>query len=273
MYRWVDCSSSKVIFTSYISKRGNVLGTLCVSACLSGCLYITTLEAEPSDRWTWNLVGRFLFNRAWMSSKVKVIGQRSSSQGQKCKILIFRKWGQRSRSWGQGQGSRGQGQMSNIQPTCSIRKWGQRSRWSGQGHEVKVTEANLSDVITVRCGEREVHQCWCIFLLNVSLPYRCSTPAMHRYACHPFGIQPPNCQDTRWESKALYIDTRSDCASVWGVVCQFFNTLYCQVSTSCYILQYIVACRAHPALVKRSGVRTVFISLLVNWPVCEGLKG
>ncbi len=29
---------------------------------------------------------------------------------------------------------------------------------------------------------------------------------------------------------------------------------------------YIVACQAHPALVKRSGVRTVFISLLVNGP-------
>ncbi len=27
---------------------------------------------------------------------------------------------------------------------------------------------------------------------------------------------------------------------------------------------YIVVCQAHPALVKRSGVRTVFISLLVN---------
>ena len=41
------------------------------------------------------------------------------------------------------------------------------------GHEVKVTElpfflseTNLSDVITVRCGEREVRQRWGVFMLN-----------------------------------------------------------------------------------------------------------
>ncbi len=39
---------------------------------------------------------------------------------------------------------------------------GQRSR--GQGHEVKVTEANLSGVITVICGEREVRQRWGVFI-------------------------------------------------------------------------------------------------------------
>ncbi len=36
---------------------------------------------------------------------------------------------------------------------------------------------------------------------------------------------------------------------------------------------YIVACQAHPALVKRSGVRTVFISLLVNTQIKLELSG
>ena len=38
------------------------------------------------------------------------------------------------------------------------------SEVKGQDYEVKVTEANLLDMITVRCGEREVHQCWGIFI-------------------------------------------------------------------------------------------------------------
>ncbi len=36
------------------------------------------------------------------------------------------------------------------------------------------------------------------------------------------------------------------------------------MSSSAKKLEYIVACQAHPALVKRSGVRIVFISLLVG---------
>ncbi len=47
-----------------------------------------------------------------------------------------------------------------------VKVMGSRSISRGQGHEVKVTDSNLSGVITVRCGKREVRQRWGVFIFK-----------------------------------------------------------------------------------------------------------
>ncbi len=56
---------------------------VCVCVCVSVCLSVSALTAEPFSVRSRNLVQGLTLIISWTSSKVKVIGQRSRSQGQK----------------------------------------------------------------------------------------------------------------------------------------------------------------------------------------------
>ncbi len=159
---WIARMADEPSIGNYSTSRPCV--SVCVCFCV--CLSVFTLEAEPSDLWTWNLVGRFAFNGAWMSSKVKVIGQ--GHKVKTCKILIFSLVSE-SEVKVRGQGSRDQGQMSNIQP--SIRKWGQRSRSRGQGYRGKFVWAwLLLDAGSGRCVNVGAFSFHCMFTLAIVRP-------------------------------------------------------------------------------------------------------
>ena len=55
------------------------VASMCVSVCVSVC----TLQAEPLDLWTYNLAYILKTIISQTSLNVKVIGQRSRSQGRK----------------------------------------------------------------------------------------------------------------------------------------------------------------------------------------------
>ena len=55
--------------------------SVCVCVCPSVCLSVSALLAEPFDIRTLNWVQEMTLIISWMSSKVKVMGQRSRSPG------------------------------------------------------------------------------------------------------------------------------------------------------------------------------------------------
>ncbi len=116
---------------------------VCLAVCLSVCLSVCTLAGEPLDLWTWKLAYTFTSIISRTSSKVKVKGQRSRSHRSKMFNFSFsayyQKRGQRSRSRGQGQGQRSRGQ-------------GQKAKFLSRAWLLLVT------------GEREVRQCWGVFI-------------------------------------------------------------------------------------------------------------
>ena len=48
--------------------------------CVCVCLFVSALTADPFDLWSQNLVHGLTLIISWMSSKVKVIRQRSRSR-------------------------------------------------------------------------------------------------------------------------------------------------------------------------------------------------
>ncbi len=60
---------------------------VCVRPCV--CLSVSALMAKPCCIWSRNLVQGLAMIISWTSSKVKVIGQRSRSQGQKTSFSGF----------------------------------------------------------------------------------------------------------------------------------------------------------------------------------------
>ncbi len=67
------------LIPSRVSGRGYKIGPVCLSVCVCVCASVSSLTAEPFDVRTRNLVQALTLTISWMSSKVKVIGQRSRS--------------------------------------------------------------------------------------------------------------------------------------------------------------------------------------------------
>ncbi len=70
-----------MVFPSRVSGRGYKIGPVCVCVSVSVCLLVSALTAEPFDIQTRNLLEALTLIISQMSSKVKVIGQRSRSPG------------------------------------------------------------------------------------------------------------------------------------------------------------------------------------------------
>ena len=73
------------VFTPRVSVRGYRNGPVRVCVCLS----VSTLTAEPFDVWSRYLVQGLILMTSWPGLMVKVIGQRSRSQGQECHFRGF----------------------------------------------------------------------------------------------------------------------------------------------------------------------------------------
>ncbi len=83
-----------VLFVQNLPQKGNihpfsppasaveVIKTV-PSVCVCVCLSVSALTAEPCVVWSQNLAQGLTLIISWMSSKMKVIGQRSRSPGQK----------------------------------------------------------------------------------------------------------------------------------------------------------------------------------------------